>query len=273
MFTAAYPVPPLCKGIMSLSFMGYPLRGCVISFLTILSMHSMVTTSPVVFNTAQGVELLKTSWVTGHMYLSSLEMKLFLLSGSSRINVNFTSIKSFIFKGFRDMGQYIVFSGFLCLVAVAWGVSIGIQKEGRGASLLPAGFPLGPLEVPGVAAADDDDEEVSFFMLVKMLFSDSSNLESLLSFSAAAISAKSRLSRFFCLSYSLSFRAYSAFFSIMYLSIASLSKSHPSGVIMGVVRHGCNVKEQQSKPFSASLESRHFSVPKPEAAESFFRSL
>jgi hypothetical protein len=105
-----------------------PVRGCSQSFLIIFSTHSNVTTSPlqyestfikvseqkkvliyVVLITAQGTELLSTSPVTGHLYLSTLAINDFLSSGSFN-RVNLIGNKSFTFRTVPVIGQYIVLS-------------------------------------------------------------------------------------------------------------------------------------------------------------------
>lgn len=56
-----YPVPPLCRGIKSLSFNFLLLIGSNMSFLIIFSTHSDVTTLLDVFKYVQGTELPKMS--------------------------------------------------------------------------------------------------------------------------------------------------------------------------------------------------------------------
>ena len=125
----AYPVPPLCKYKMSSSFKEAPVRGWVMSFLIIFSTQSTVTTSPVVLRTATAVESLRTSLVTGHLYLSSLLMRLGPDDLGS-IRVNFMSRRSLTFSGFPDIGHRIFFSGLATLVALDCGVRLGNQKLG-----------------------------------------------------------------------------------------------------------------------------------------------
>merc|ERR1719219_802503 len=101
---ALKPVAPLTIGMMSFSDRVWPVSGWVQSFFIIFSTHSTVTTCPVVLRTAQGVELYRVSDVTAHWYLSSLEIILFLLSGSFT-SVHCTSARSFTLSGLPDMGQ------------------------------------------------------------------------------------------------------------------------------------------------------------------------
>merc|ERR1712131_550149 len=62
-----------------------------------------------------------------------------------------------------------------------------------------------------------------------------------------------------------------AFWSTMYVKIASRSYKTPSGVTTGSL-HICNDRLQQSKSPTESLDNRLFADPKPEFSESFFLS-
>ena len=118
-----------------------------------------LTTSPVGLSTHATVQLYKVSPVTAHWNLSSLDMRLFLTSGS-RTRVHFTSIRSLALSGclkqrtwifwtkvtlYLDIGQYTTLSGFVSLVFLAYDI-IHIFAYLRARTIFEVIVTCGPME-------------------------------------------------------------------------------------------------------------------------------
>lgn len=137
-------MPPLCNKMMSFSVNFSLVSGWSQSFLMTFSTQSIVTTSPVVLSTANGMEFVRTSRDTAHTYGCIFPTRFVLSAGSA--SVNFTSMRSLALNGSPLTGQKIVLIGFWSLALPESGVCEGHQKAGSWCFLSPSMFErrLGP---------------------------------------------------------------------------------------------------------------------------------